>query len=166
MTQATVDLGISPHRMETLLWWMHQFARDWTIQGEVPLRIHDSGMGQAFGLGSAPPFAPEFIGYIGALECKVPGCKECSEQHKHDYNPYTRNHQTRTRTTRAFRKLRRFAPREFDAVYMAVVHQKSLAQISSDLNDRAYARGFDDVYSPEDVLLLIVSGMDKLMRWW
>jgi hypothetical protein len=161
-----VDIGISKDRMQHILFWMHQFAQDWTIQGEVPMRIHESGMGQSFGLGSAPPFASEFMGYIGPLECKVPECAECADRRAKENNPYTKNHQSRTRTTRAFRKLRRFAPREFDAVYLAVVHRRSLAEIAEAFTDRSYSKGYDEVYDRAAILVLIVSGMHKLEMWW
>lgn len=166
MINQPVDIGVSKHRLDMILWWMHQFAKDWTIQGEVPMRIHESGMGQAFGLGSAPPFAPEFMGYIGELECKIEGCEECIAKRKRDSDPRSKNRQNRTRTTRAFRKLRRFAPREFDACYMAIVHRQTLAQIAEGMTTRSYARGFDEDYDSGGVLILIVSGMDKLTRWY
>lgn len=167
MTQQPIDIGVSPERMKHILLWMEQFSRDWTIQGEIPLRIHESGMGQAFGLGSAPPFAPEFMAYIGPLECKLENCRECEDRRKkEEENRYSHNHQSRTRTTRTFRKLRKFAPREFDACYLAIVHHRSLAEIAQALTSRSYARGFDETYDSVAVLHLIVSGMDKLERYY
>lgn len=166
MIQQPVDIGVSPERMKHILLWMEQFSRDWTIQGEIPMRIHESGMGQAFGLGSAPPFAPEFMAYIGPLECQLTDCRECEVRRKRETNPYTRNHQSRTRTTRTFRKLRKFAPREFDACYLAIVHHQSLAEIAQSLTSRSYARGFDETYDSVAVLILIVSGMDKLEKFY
>jgi len=166
MIAESVDIGISQHRMKTILRWMHEFAKDWTIQGEIPLRIHESGMGQAFGLGSAPPFSPEFMGYIGELECKVDGCGSCISKDRRDKYGTSRNSHSRTRTTKAFRKLRKFAPREFDACYLAIVHGKSLTQISTTLTDRSYALGHDEEYTQVSVLMLIVSGMDKLEKWY
>ena len=159
-------IGISETRMRHILLWMHKYSRDWTIQGEVPMRIHESRPGQHFGLGSAPPFAGEFVGYIGELTCDVEGCRECDTLKRREGNPYSRNTQTRTRTTRAFRKLRRFAPREFDAVYLAVVHQQTLNQIAESFTGRSYARGFDETFDRIGILTLIVSGMDKLEKWY
>jgi hypothetical protein len=160
------DIGVSKARMAHLMVWMEQFSRDWTIQGEIPLRIHESGMGQAFGLGSAPPFAPEFMAYIGQLECKVDTCQECSERRKQDRSSRRYNGQSRTRTTRSFRKLRKYAPREFDACYLAIVHHQSLGEIAQRLTDRSYAKGFDHEFDQSSVLALIVSGMNKLTLWY
>lgn len=158
-------LGISEKRMQHILFWMHRFAKDWTIQGEIPMRIHESGAGRHFGLGSAPPFASEFMSYIGELTCEVEGCRKCEQLLERDNNPKTRNIESRTRTTRAFRKLRRFAPREFDAVYLAVVHKQTLTQIADAFTSRSYARGFDETFDRLAILTLIVSGMDKLEKW-
>jgi hypothetical protein len=166
MIQMPVGIGVSQKRMTHIMMWMEQFSRDWTIQGEIPLRIHESGMGQAFGLGSAPPFAPEFMAYVGQLECKVEDCAECTERRKKDETSRSYNRQSRTRTTRTFRKLRKYAPREFDACYLAIVHHMSLGEIAQSLTDRSYARGFDEPYDRSTVLLLIVSGMDKLTKWY
>lgn len=166
MIAEPVDIGVSASRMKHILLWMEQFSRDWTIQGEIPMRIHESGMGQAFGLGSAPPFASEFVGYIGELECQQPDCQECIKRRAAIKGSYSRNAQTRTRTTRTFRKLRKFAPREFDACYLAIVHHQSLADIASSLTARSYSCGFDETYNQVSVLRLIVSGMDKLETWY
>lgn len=161
-----VKFGISRHRMKMILWWMNEFAKDWTVQGEIPLRIHESGMGQAFGLGSAPPFAPEFTGYIGELECRVEGCSTCTGKQERERKAVSRHANSRTRTTKAFRKLRKYAPREFDACYLAIVHGRSLTQIATTLTDRSYALGHDETYDQEAVLMLIISGMHKLELWY
>jgi len=160
------DIGVSKARMAHLMMWMEQFSRDWTIQGEIPLRIHESGMGQAFGLGSAPPFAPEFMAYIGQLECGLETCEECVSLRKRNESSRNYNGQSRTRTTRTFRKLRKHAPREFDACYLAIVHHQSLGEIAQSLTDRSYSRGFDQQYDKVSVLALIVSGMSKLTLWY
>jgi hypothetical protein len=161
--------AFTPKEIRDASRWLDQFAADW--KGEIPLRIHDQGHGQHFGLGSAPPFAPEFVGYIGRLACKDPTCQECRNRDKRvnqpvDYEGYRSNGNERTRTTRVFRKLRRVAPLEFDVLYMIVMHGLSLPDIAKRLNVRAFERGFADRYDVQTVAILALAGIDKASKWW
>jgi hypothetical protein len=135
---------------------------------EIPSRIHASGHGQHYGLGSAPPFAPEFIRYIGRLNCKRPNCKECREDLPIylEGEEYRKKHSDeRTRITRAFRKLRRAAPLEFDVLYMAVMLGHSVAEIAQKLTERAAARGHADTYDETAVTVLAIVGVEKVSAW-
>jgi hypothetical protein len=142
-------------------------SQDWT--GEVPYRIHESGHDSHYGLGSSPPFAPEFIGYIGGLTCKNQFCRRCREKEttppRDDEGYRAKRVNTRTRATRAFRKLRRHAPLEYDVLWMAVMYHLTIAEITQRLNARAISRGFDDRYRQADVVVLIVAGLDKASKW-
>lgn len=146
--------------------WLTQFARDWV--GETPIRIHKR---EYDGLG--PSFSDEFIGYIGELLCSVPTCVICLERRKQpkqmiaseDYKRLHRS-QSRTRTTKAFRKLRKIAPLEFDVLRMIVMHGLSLEQVAQRLTDRAASRGLDETYDVRDVTILAVSGTGKLSDWY
>lgn len=143
-------------------------SEDWT--GEVPFRIHESGHDSHFGLGSSPPFAPEFIGYIGGLTCKNEFCKRCRKREttapRDDEGYYAvKRTNTRVRTTRAFRKLRRYAPLEYDVLWMAVMYHLTVTEITQRLNDRAIAKGYDDRYRRMDVVILAVAGLDKVAKW-
>lgn len=153
----------SSHEIDQAQFWLRELARDW--QGEIPTRIHEQDHGQHYGLGSSPPFAPEFIGYIGRLTCKSPDCEKCRRAEK---SPPTdgRKGNERTRTNRAFRKLRRSAPLEYDVLWMAVMYRLTVRQITINLNDRAIARGIDDRYTPQDVVVLAMSAIDKVSRWY
>ena len=150
--------------------WMELkfLAGEWT--GEVPFRIHESGHDTHWGLGSSPPFAPEFIGFIGGLTCKNDQCLRCRKRDSNtprDMEGYTTqrtNH--KVRATRAFRKLRRHAPLEYDVLWMAVMYHLSVAQITARLNDRAILKGYPERYKLSDVAILAVAGIDKLSRWY
>jgi len=146
--------------------WLGQWAKDY--RGEIPTRIHASGHGQHFGLGASPPFAPEFVNYIGRLNCKDPHCKKCLEDlpvylEGEEYR--ARHSDERTRVTRAFRKLRRAAPLEFDVLYLAVMHGLDISQIATSLTTRAEKGGHPERYDIAAVTLLAVSGVDKVAAW-
>lgn len=146
--------------------WITEWATDY--RGEVPTRIHASGHGQHYGLGSAPPFAPEFISYIGQINCNRDNCKHCREDRPIylEGEEYRKKHSDpRTKVTRAFRKLRRAAPLEFDVLYMAVMHGLSLTEIAQRLTDRARTRGLDETYDVATVTVLAVLGVDKVGAW-
>jgi hypothetical protein len=144
-------------------------SQDWT--GEVPIRIHESGHDKHYGLGSSPPFSSEFVGYIGGLTCKNEHCSRCRlkrlaqpEDNEDGYETQRNNH--RVRTTRAFRKLRRFAPLEYDVLWMAVMYHLTVKEITERLNDRAILKGYPERYSLADVAVLAVAGIDKVSRWY
>ena len=135
------------------------------------MRIHESGHDTHWGLGSSPPFAPEFIGYIGGLTCRNTYCTKCRRSDTNtprDGEGYSvsRNTNHRVRTTRAFRKLRKYAPLEYDVLWMAVMYHLTVAQITTRLNDRAILKGYPERYSLADVVILIVAGVDKASRWF
>lgn len=137
-------------------------------RGEVPTRIHASAHGQHYGLGSAPPFAPEFISYIGKINCKDPRCRHCREDlpiyiEGEEYR--AKHNDSRTRVTRAFRKLRRAAPLEFDVLYLVVMHGLSLTEIASKLTERSMARGHEERFDLAAVTILAVCGVDKVEAW-
>lgn len=144
--------------------WLSQLGAEW--KAEIPMRIHESGHDSHYGLGSSPPFSPEFIGYIGHLECEVVGCIDCREARQKEVRAHVLHAQGRTRTTKAFRKLRKAAPLEFDVLYLAVMHHQTVESITLKLNERAESRGIEDRYTLEDVAILALSGCDKLRRWW
>ena len=137
-------------------------------RGEIPTRIHAHAHGQHYGLGSAPPFAPEFVNYIGRLHCNRPNCKPCREDLPVylEGEEYRKKHSDeRTRITRAFRKLRRAAPLEFDVLYMAVMGGLTVSEIATKLTERAMAKGFPETYDEAAVTLLAVCGVDKVSAW-
>lgn len=146
--------------------WITEWATDY--RGEVPGRIHASSHGQHYGLGSAPPFAPEFISYIGKINCKNDRCRQCREDlpiYIEGAEYRAKHSDPRTKVTRAFRKLRRAAPLEFDVLYMAVMHGLSITEIAEKLTERARTKGLDETYDVAAVTVLAVLGVDKVGAW-
>lgn len=155
------DLRFPRATLRSMAYWLTSLREDW--RGETPTRIHEGGHDAVYGLGSAPPFAPEFIAYVGRLECKVPDCSECR---KARMNVPTRNPESRQRTTRAFRRLRTYAPREYDALQLVCIQGLTIDQTAARLNEQAASKGKPDRYTAQGVTLLVVSGLDKVMMWF
>ncbi len=141
------------------MFWLNTLGEDW--RGDVPRRLHEQGV---FGLGSSPPFSPEFIAYVGRLECRVPGCDQCARFRRMNQGP--RNHEVRLRTTRSFRKLRKVAPREFDALYMYCVLQYDAFGVADELTKRAIRLDHPERYDLNAAWTLILMGIDKVRKWW
>lgn len=159
------DTRSIPHEaVKQTFFWLEQFSRDW--RGEAPLKLHE-GHG---GLGAAPAFTDEFNNYIGRIKCASPLCHECRCQNptckrcawRRKEDGAQRNSTHRTRTTRAFRKLRAQAPREFDVLYMICQGGLSFEQVRDRLNDRSERNGLTDRVDLGGVLVLAMSGTDKL----
>jgi hypothetical protein len=145
--------------------WLTAMAKD--LRGEVPMRIHESKPG---GLGFAPPFHPDFIAYIGNLNCKDPSCNECrGREHrpKHYFDgDGTRKPEVRMRAKRAFRKLREVSPIEFDVLWLAVMHGLTVQQISVRLSEWEERRGSEQRYTEADIVVLALAGIDKASKWF
>jgi len=125
------------------------------------MRLHERGDG------SSPPFSPEFIRYVGYVECTMPDCPDCRKERAKQKNAQGwRNPEPRLRATRAFRKVRRVAPREFDALYLYCINSFTVAEIAKALTDRAKRLGHDDRYTRTSVRLLLLSGIDKVIKNW
>lgn len=139
---STESPAISPETWKQALLWIEVFKQDW--HGEVPTKLHTSQLGDD----GAPQFSPEFDRYLNARD------------------PSRRNPDDRLRTTRAFRKLRRKAPREFDVLYMVVVHHMSIGKIATELTARAIRLEKPERYTDQDARILMLSGLDKVIKWW
>jgi hypothetical protein len=72
----------------------------------------------------------------------------------------------RHKTKRAFSKLRRVAPREFDAIYLICAKGFSVEATASAMTDRAIRIKKPERYTAAAVLVLIVSAVDKLTRYY
>ena len=159
--------------------WLAYFRHDWDM--EVPLKLHAYGVDDGHGLGG-PPLSPEFERYLGPIcfcgrkPVCAPGCRTgrggqhlptCDRGCPSEFVvKKTRNHDARLRTTRAFRKLRKVAPREFDALYLMCALGSSFEATRDALNQRAIRLDKPERYSPADLTLLIVSGVDKVRHYW
>lgn len=143
-------------------YWLSEYRQDW--RGEVPIRLHEAG---SYGLGSAPPFTTGFNGYIGFIECEQPDCRRCRAQREsQSRRKHFRHDDARYRTSKAFRKLRRVAPREFDALYMFCMLGFSPADIVKSMNEEMVRKGREERFSRDSIALLLYSGVDKVMGWW
>lgn len=147
------------------------FALEW--YSEIPTKIHQA---RAFDEGGAPEYTSDFYSYIDdAMKSKG---REERPRRVHDIdNP-------KRKVTQAFRTLRKRAPREWDAMRCLVVidqvgrhasprdEEKLEEQFESSLratairfNERAERLNKEERYSRDEVLLLVISAVEKLSRW-
>lgn len=156
-----VVAGISKNELHKAAFWLNSLGQDW--RGDVPLQLHQRGSTEEGTL----PFSDAFDKYVGFLECQRPDCGECRQHRAKEKNSEGwRNPEPRLRATRAFRKLRKIAPREFDAVYMHCVLGQPVVQIASSLTQRAIRLGKPERYGPAGTFLLLYSGISKVLTWW
>jgi hypothetical protein len=129
----------------------------------APLKLHGQGTTEEGTL----TFSPEFIRFVGYLECAQPDCAECRTERARNKNAQGwRNPEARLRATRAFRKLRRIAPREFDALYLYCITRNTVPEIAKALTERAIRLGHPERYDNAGVFLLMLSGIDKVIKHW
>lgn len=140
--------------------WLRGLSQDW--RGDVPLKLHES-RGRRTPEGTLP-FSSDFVAYVGFIECGKPGCIECRKERQRERE--WRNPEPRLRATRAFRKLRKVAPREFDVLYLYCVQRQTVSAITIALNERAARLDKEDRYSNVSVILLLLSGIDKVLHWY
>jgi hypothetical protein len=174
-----LPISFSKAKLDETSFWLAQFREDWRL--ETPIRIHGFGVDDGHGLGG-PPFHPEFEHYLGPIcfcgrkaQC-APGCRvSVGGRHLTTCDPgcptervpkRSRNTDSRLRTTRAFRKLRRVAPREFDVLYLMCALDSSFEATQDALNQRALRLGKPERYGIAETLLLVVSGVDKVRHYW
>jgi hypothetical protein len=124
---------------------MRWFASVW--QEEIPTRIHQ----RAFDDGGAPQWHPDFALWMSRGEVPDRVWREQPE--------------TRVRATRAFRKLRYQAPREYEVLYRTAILNIPLHETIDWLNNRAISNGHPERYGEADVLLYLVVATDKVVSW-
>jgi len=135
--------------------WMVDFRDYW--YDEVPIRIHSGELDE----GGTPKWHPDFARWMN-----VDYTSKRSDQRWAD------NPEPRVRTTRAFRKLRKKAVREFEVCYRIIVLGEPIRNTRVWLNVRAernlipLPEGSGEHYSLNDTLLLLVSGVEKMTGWW
>lgn len=148
--------------------WIRQFSLAW--HSETPQTINTSQFE-----GDGLQFSPEFIGWIerpcdGRAWCSNPKCEiEPRKHHCHDLScshGMRRYNDPRHRTHRAFRRLRRAAPREFDAMYLLCAQGMSFGDVARAMTERAIRINKPERYSEGSVLVLAISAVDKLSRWY
>lgn len=125
-----------------------EFKREW--HGESPLKIHSRDLDH----GGTPRWTPLFVGWL----LRGPQY-DSTDQHRNDP-------QTRLRLTRAFRTLRHVAPREFEVLYRMMVLDESVESTQAWLNARAERGGHHERYSAKDVIVIVISAIDKITYWY
>lgn len=162
----------SKEKLERTSDQIHFYREDLAL--DLPFKIHAYGVDDGHGLGG-PPLHPEFENWLGPI-CFC-GRREIRDKHDNivqhgcpSQNSILKNRKryqtsSRLRTTKAFRKLRRVAPREYDALWLMTAHRQSFAATLDSLNERAKRLGKPG-YAPQDLLLLLVSGVDKTDSYW
>lgn len=135
-------------------YWLAKFATDY--RGESPQKIHDGSLADD----GSPQWHPDFAKWLTANRViDTPRPEHPTEQQ-------------RLRTTRALRKLRSTAVREFEVLYRVMVLGDSVEDTTKWLNDRAERNsiplpaGRSVHYVRKDTIALIVSGIDKMRNWY
>lgn len=155
--------------LRTTAAWLRTFALAW--HSEIPQRIHKAEIDQ----GGAPEFHNDFTSWIERpcnprkFSCRNTACAIVGQHPCHDLHcthATDRIVDARHRTHRSFRKLRRVAPREFDAVYLLCAKNLSFEETAHAMTDRAIRLNKPERYTATGVLVLAVSAVDKLSRWY
>jgi hypothetical protein len=125
---------------------------------ELPLRIcSDEVEGELGGLA----WHPEFAGYL-----KDAGVCFCTGEHTCTSTTYRLERGKGFRRLRkAFRELRRISPEAYDACWLLIMHRVPYEVMASRLNDTRMRRG-EPPYSPTDIALFVISGLDLLTTLW
>ena len=147
-----------PDVLERTAFWLREFSLAW--HSEAPIKIH-TGLRDVDG-GGGPAFHPDFINYIDRPCKRRTTCFDLHCNHDQDDPAWD----PRRRTTRAFRKLKETAPREFDALYLVCRHGLSISEVAAQLTARAIRIDKPERYGNAAVLMLVISGIDKVVRWW
>lgn len=126
---------------------MQLFASYWNE--ELPLRIHSREVSE----GGTPEWHQDFARWIGKADV-------------FDDRRWRKNPEPRVKTTRAFRKLRKVAVREYEVVYRTAILNIPFPETVRWLNERAIRNNKPDRYTEEDALMLLVCGIDKIAAWF
>lgn len=126
---------------------MATFASYWN--DEIPLKVHSRETSE----GGTPDWNREFSRWLTRAD---------------DFNDkrWRENPEPRLKTTRAFRKLRKSNPREYEVVYRTAILQIPFTVTIEWLNERAIRNSKPDRYSEEDALMLLIVGVDKIATWF
>lgn len=162
-------LAAPPQEIDDAKVAVRNFSIDW--YGETPIRLHSNEI--------APDGSPQLHGdFVGYLEDALNDKKRGNVRSKR-----VELDTPRRRVSKAFRLLRRKAPKEFDVLYCMVALDQvgrtlkhgdaeslerdfyaSVRRTRARMNLRAATRGSAQV-SEDEILILIVSGVRKLALW-
>ena len=135
-------------------YWLSRFASDY--HSDIPQQIHNSDTS----LDGSPQWHPDFARWLTAREViSTP-------------RPEHATPEQRLRTTRAMRRLRKEAIREFEVIYRIMVLSERVEDTTNWLNERALRNaiplqeGRSVHYRTKDTIALVISGIDKMKEWW
>lgn len=114
---------------------------------EIPLRIHSHEIDD----GGAPQWHPDFALWMSRTEVKDKYWRERPE--------------ARVKTTRAFRKLRRHHPREFEVLYRTAILGIPIKDTVEWMNDRAVRNEKVERYTYDDIVVYLIVATDKVVSW-
>lgn len=129
--------------------WMIDFRHYW--HDETPQRIHSRDIAAD----GSPEWHPDFTRWVSI-----------DYRGRRSDDRWSDNPEPRIRTTRAFRKLRKKAVREFEVCYRIIVLGEHMTETTKWLNERAERNGKDDRYGMQETMLLLISGVGKMTSWW
>ena len=136
------------------VWWLQRFRGDFL--GDIPQQIHNGEIAND----GAPQWHPDFARWLTAREViDTP-------------RPEFKSPENRLKTTRALRRLRKTAIREFEVVYRVMVQGENITEVTLWLNERAERNaiplppGKSVHYSEKDASCILFSGVDKMRDWW
>lgn len=138
------------------VWWLSRFRDEFL--GDIPNKIHAGH---------------DDLSEDGTPEWHVTFARWMSARVVIDQpRPEVRTETNRLRTTKALRKLRQVAVREYEVVYRIMVLKDSIENTTIWLNDRAernnipLPEGRSVHYSNKDTSCILFSGIDKMRDWW
>lgn len=126
---------------------MWELASYWN--DEVPVRIHSRDVSE----GGTPEWHRDFALWMGRAD-------------QFDDRRWADNPEPRVKTTRAFRKLRRRSPREYEVLYRTAILKIPFQDTIDWLNQRAIRGGHPERYDLEAALMLLICGVDKVATWF
>jgi len=147
-------MAIPASVLASTAYWLTRFSYDY--RGESPGKIHNGTLSED----GTPQWHPDFARWLtagGPIDTP---------------RPESRTPEDRLRTTRALRKLRSVAVREFEVVYRVMVLGDTVDDTTKWLNDRAQRNGIPLPpgqtvhYRRKDTVAIIVSGIEKMRDWW
>lgn len=141
---------IPPDVLATTAKWMVDFREYW--HDELPTQIH---VRSGYGEGGTPAWHPDFERWLG-----IDYYGKRSDQR------WSENSEPRIRTTRAFRKLRKKAVREYEVCYRIIILGEPVSDCAEWLTQRAIRGGHPERYGLLETMLLLVAGVDKARGWW
>lgn len=129
--------------------WMVDFRDYWHDELPTQLHVHD------YDGGGTPEWHPDFRRWLGI-----------DYYGKGSDDGWRDNPEPRVRTTRAFRKLRRKAVREYEVCYRIIILGEPVAETAEWLTARAIKNNKPERYGVLEAMLLLISGVDKMRSWW